>query len=128
LFFYDEALAFAAGHRPCALCRRPDYKHYQAAAGVASAQAIDEQLHVERLDGKLKRTHAMTWSELPSGAYVDVDGVPHVVLAESLRPWTPTHGYGTSRERPRRGIAVVLTPPLSIRAMRAGYSVQIADL
>ena len=25
LFFLDEATAFAAGHRPCALCRRADY-------------------------------------------------------------------------------------------------------
>src|SRR4030095_5996707 len=25
LFFLDEATAFAAGHRPCALCRREDY-------------------------------------------------------------------------------------------------------
>jgi hypothetical protein len=25
LFFLDEARAFAAGHRPCALCRREDY-------------------------------------------------------------------------------------------------------
>jgi len=26
LFFLDEATAFAAGHRPCALCRREDYR------------------------------------------------------------------------------------------------------
>jgi hypothetical protein len=25
LFFLDEATALAAGHRPCAECRRPDY-------------------------------------------------------------------------------------------------------
>ncbi|MGH3065415.1 MAG: hypothetical protein ACRDOF_03855, partial [Gaiellaceae bacterium] len=25
LFFLDDATAFAAGHRPCALCRREDY-------------------------------------------------------------------------------------------------------
>jgi hypothetical protein len=28
LFFLDEATAFAAGHRPCALCRREDYKRF----------------------------------------------------------------------------------------------------
>ena len=25
LFFWDEAVAFAAGHRPCALCRHADF-------------------------------------------------------------------------------------------------------
>ena len=28
LFFLDEATAFAAGHRPCALCRREDYNRF----------------------------------------------------------------------------------------------------
>src|SRR3954447_18055325 len=28
LFFLDEATAFAAGHRPCALCRRDDYTRF----------------------------------------------------------------------------------------------------
>ncbi len=30
LFFLDEATAFAAGHRPCALCRRADYRRFLA--------------------------------------------------------------------------------------------------
>ena len=30
LFFLDEATALAAGHRPCALCRRADYEHLRA--------------------------------------------------------------------------------------------------
>src|SRR5215208_5500627 len=30
LFFLDEATAFAAGHRPCALCRRADYDRFGA--------------------------------------------------------------------------------------------------
>src|SRR3954469_18277217 len=29
LFFLDEATAFAAGHRPCAECRREDYVRFQ---------------------------------------------------------------------------------------------------
>ena len=31
LFFLDEATAFAAGHRPCAECRRADYDRFVAA-------------------------------------------------------------------------------------------------
>ena len=29
LFFHDEAVALAAGHRPCALCRRAAYQRYR---------------------------------------------------------------------------------------------------
>ena len=28
LFFLDEAVALAAGHRPCAECRRADYRRF----------------------------------------------------------------------------------------------------
>jgi hypothetical protein len=121
LFFYDEALALAAGHRPCALCRRTAYKRYAAAAGVVGADAIDAQLHVERLNGKQKRTHAMAWREVPAGAYVELDKTPHLVLVDCLRPWSAAHGYGDLRARPKTGVAVVLTPPLSIRAIVHGY-------
>lgn len=31
LFFHDEAVAFAAGHRPCAECRRADFLRFQTA-------------------------------------------------------------------------------------------------
>src|SRR5437879_4291036 len=52
LFFLDEATAFAAEHRPCALCRREDYERFRALwpAGPAGADAIDARLHAERVD------------------------------------------------------------------------------
>jgi hypothetical protein len=31
LYFHDEAVAFAAGHRPCAECRRDSYNAYRTA-------------------------------------------------------------------------------------------------
>jgi len=36
LFFLDEATALAAGHRPCALCRREDYVRFGAAWRAAA--------------------------------------------------------------------------------------------
>jgi hypothetical protein len=126
LFFYDEALALAAGHRPCALCRRADYQRYRNALGAAGADAIDARLHAERLDGRRKRLHAMAWRDVPAGAFVDVGGLPHAVLSDRLRPWTPESGYGVERARPVRGDAIVITPPASIRAIRAGYAPQTA--
>ncbi len=125
LFFYDEALALAAGHRPCALCRRADYERYCDAAGIAGADAIDARLHAERLDRGHKRKHTMAWRELPCGAYIELDGTPHVVLSDRLRPWSPIHGYGPARARPKHGDAVVLTPPLSIHAIVGGYEPQV---
>jgi len=125
LFFYDEALAFAAGHRPCALCRRADYRRYQAASGIARAADIDARLHAQRLDGRSKRIHALAWRDLPDGTFADVDGVPHLVLSDRLRPWSATHGYGAACARPNDGTANVLTPPLSIRAFANGYAPQI---
>jgi len=55
LFFLDEATAFAAGHRPCAECRREDYERLTAIwrelhPGQIGADAIDAQLHDERVD------------------------------------------------------------------------------
>jgi hypothetical protein len=55
LFFHDEAVALAAGHRPCALCRRDAYNGYRAAwvsatgDPVPSASEIDRRLHGERI-------------------------------------------------------------------------------
>src|SRR5664279_1736537 len=54
LFFLDEATAFAAGHRPCALCRRADYDAFTAVwaelhPGEGGADAVDARLHGERV-------------------------------------------------------------------------------
>src|ERR1700722_2172857 len=55
LFFHDEAVSFAAGHRPCAECRRAAYNTYRDAwaAGLGieppSARQMNRQLHAERI-------------------------------------------------------------------------------
>ena len=127
LFFHDEAVAFAAGHRPCALCRRADYERYSHAVKMTGADPIDARLHAERLDGRKKRTHRIPWAEIPPGAFVDIDGFAHLVLADRLHPWSVEAGYGGARPRPTEGgDAAVLTPPLSLAAVRAGYPLQLS--
>ena len=44
LYFHDEAVSFAAGHRPCAECRRESYNSYRAAwaDGLSVATAVGE--------------------------------------------------------------------------------------
>ena len=54
LFFLDEATAFAAGHRPCALCRREDYDRFVAIVGARAAAAagpLHRALLPRRRDG-----------------------------------------------------------------------------
>jgi hypothetical protein len=132
LFFHDEAVSFAAGHRPCALCRRGAYDAYREAwsAGLGveapSAKAINRQLHGERIvrGTHRRQRHALPWRELPDGTFVRLDDAPAVVAGDRLAPWSPD-GYGDPLPRPSRGDATVLTPPSSVAALEAGYPVQI---
>ncbi|MET0863853.1 MAG: hypothetical protein ABWZ98_05925 [Nakamurella sp.] len=132
LFFHDEAVSFAAGHRPCALCRRAAYQDYRAASSPANgdiplkATDLDRQLHHERLiDGTdRRRLHPMDWASLPAGVFAVLDGQPCLVLTTAVVPWT-IDGYLGPLPRPGSGTAQVLTPPTSIRALAAGYPVQI---
>ncbi|MEY2476711.1 MAG: hypothetical protein QOG87_2026 [Actinomycetota bacterium] len=125
LFFHDEAVAMAAGHRPCALCRRPSFEAYRGPLGRPGAEALDERLHAERWDGTQRRLHRLPWTSLPVGAFVLDDAGPALVRDDALLPWT-TAGYGSARLRPTRGMAEVVTPPSSLRALEAGYQVQMA--
>src|SRR3954468_20509383 len=86
LFFLDEATAFAAGHRPCAECRRADYDRFvvlwrELHPDDAGADAIDTRLHGERLDAvtRAQRHHEASLDALPDGAFVLRDGAPWLV-------------------------------------------------
>jgi hypothetical protein len=118
LFFLDEATAFAAGHRPCAECRRPDYDRFVGLVGLR-ADAIDERLHGERLDGSERRLHPARASGLPDGAFVLEDGEPWLVLGGELLRWTPS-GYSERRPRPD-GETLLLTPPTLVDVLRSGW-------
>ena len=125
LFFLDEATAFAAGHRPCALCRRADYDRFteiwlERHPGQTGADAIDTQLHGERLDGgRERRVHAVPYAELPDGAFVLVEGTPRLVLGERLLGWTAA-GYAGRTPKPG-GEAVLVTPPSLVEVLRGGW-------
>ncbi len=134
LYFHDEAVSLAAGHRPCAECRREGYDAYRAAwaagLGVAlpSAKQINRQLHGERIvrGSHRRRFHRLPWAELPNGTFVLLDEAPAVVVDDRLSLWT-REGYRGHRARPARGTASVITPPSTVAALRAGYPVQVDD-
>jgi hypothetical protein len=132
LFFHDEAVALGAGHRPCGECRRPSYNGYRQAwaAGLGvelpSAREMNRRLHAERLvrGTHQRRWHELPWRDLPDGTFVMLDDRPAIAVEDHLTEWTPD-GYGPPRVRPRAGRAMVLTPPSSVAALRAGYETQI---
>ncbi len=132
LFFHDEAVSFAAGHRPCALCRRAAYDAYRGAwatvldTAVPSAAEIDRTLHAERLvrGTHRRRYHDAAWPDLPDGTFVLVDDAPALVLGERVVRWSVT-GYGRALRRPRRGTVTVVTPPSTVAAFRGGYRPQV---
>jgi hypothetical protein len=126
LFFLDEATASAAGHRPCALCRRADYVRLggiwqERHLGQSRADAIDAQLHDERLDrGGSQRRHEAAQDGLPDGTFVLRDGAPWLVLGTGLRRWTPA-GYAETVARTEHEPALVITPPSLVAVLRRGW-------
>jgi hypothetical protein len=119
LFFLDEATAFSAGHRPCALCRRDDYTRFGELwsglhRGEAGAEAIDA-----RLDDERREHHDEPYASLPTGAFVLHEGAPWLVVDSGLRRWTAP-GYA-ERAHPPGGIARVITAPSLVDVLRAGW-------
>ena len=117
LFFLDEATAFAAGHRPCALCRREDYRRFLELVGEPGADALDARLHEERLGPYREAALA----ELPDGSFVLRGGHPWLVAGAGLLQWSPG-GYTDRVRRPRDERATVVTPPSLVEVLRAGWA------
>jgi hypothetical protein len=132
LFFLDEATALAAGHRPCAECRRAEFNAFRQALAVGgredvplpTAVEIDRRLHTERVaPDRSKRIHTANLNELPDGVFVlrpGAERLPHLILGDALLRWTPG-GYAERVNRPHGITAEVLTPELTVRAIQGGY-------
>lgn len=123
LFFLDEATGLAAGHRPCAECRRERYRAFQNSwpTGCVPATSLDEQLHSERLnsDGS-KRCFEANLDDLPDGVMVTPCDRAYLLWKGRLLAWSPG-GYGDRLPRPKREQVTVLTPRTTVEAIQAGY-------
>jgi hypothetical protein len=129
LFFLDEAVALAAGHRPCAECRHSTYITYRTlwaetrGGALTYAKDMDAQLHLERTG---RARHRAPWISLPDGVFVATDRGPAVVVGDHLAVWDQRdNSYRDTLSRPANGTAAVLTPPTTVAILRAGYLVQI---
>jgi hypothetical protein len=132
LFFLDEAVALAAGHRPCGECRHRAYTTYRAlwaethGGPMPYANEMDMRLHRERTGGT---EHRAAWDGLPDGAFVVTDSGPGVVVGDGVAVWRrQDNTYWDRLPRPRTGTAAVITPPSSVEILRAGYPVQVAEI
>jgi hypothetical protein len=131
LFFLDEAVALAAGHRPCAECRRSAYNAFRTlwaetyGGALPYAKDIDRELHLERTG---RAEHHAPWAWLPDGVFAATDSGPAVVVGDHLAVWDQRDNiYRAKLPRPAHGTATVLTPPSTVEILRAGYPVQIDD-
>ena len=129
LFFLDEATAFAAGHRPCALCRREDYVRLQAIWRElhpeleAGADAIDARLHAERFDtehGTAAAPRGVRSTSSPTARSCSVRASRGWSMGAGLRRWTPA-GYVDRAPRPASGSAPLITPPSLVALLRSGW-------
>ena len=126
LFVLDEAIALAAGHRPCFFCRRRAAEAFRDAwakgrgESAPLAAEMDAALHAERLDHGRKRLHALSVGaeELPDGAVVAAAGDAYTIARGRAFRWT-AQGYEAAVKIPRAD--GLLTPPSTLRAISAGY-------
>jgi hypothetical protein len=127
LFFLDEAVAFAAGHRPCAECRRASFNAFREAWRRARgldhllfADKMDSELHTARIDRRKKVTYEAPLESLPYGCFVRIDGHPYLVWNDALLLWTP-EGYTARHAKPAVSTVTVLTPEPIVACFRHGY-------
>ena len=136
IFFLDDAVALAAGHRPCALCRRDAYRSYRDAVGVSEgspkpllAAELDRRLVAERHRrgrGVDRAADRLVWEanvdDLPTGTVVlDADRRARLLIDDRSLAFT-FDGWTDPIDRPTSCKVEVLTPPTSVAALANGFS------
>jgi len=129
LFFWDEAVALTAGHRPCGQCRYRDYHRFMDAWRMAELpgrgpQQVDRHLHSARVTRKREQVRFVEeTADLPDGVFVQVaeaDHCPMMIWKERLWHLSLTDGkYLEAGSLPKR--ATVLTPRPMVEVLANGY-------
>jgi hypothetical protein len=128
LFFLDEVTAFAAGHRPCAECRRADFVRFtdvwRRAFEISSSRIADEMdavIHAERC---VSGTGGVTISRdcaagLPDGSMISAGDTAYAVRGGAFFPWS-FDGYAAPS--PIKGDLKLLTPRSVTKIFENGYA------
>ncbi|MBJ6137941.1 hypothetical protein [Marinobacter litoralis] len=129
LFFLDEVTAFAAGHRPCAECRRKRYNEFRDAWQSASAWTearnvrsaeLDEMLHEERIEDSRKITWKGQLQDLPHGTMVLIDNAAYAISENGLLAWNAS-GYRKAVHDRLPETVEVLTPSTVVKTFSRGF-------
>ena len=127
LFFLDEPTSYAAGHRPCSMCRNSQYKLFKAAWAEAfpnspqTSGSIDSELHEARVqeDGR-QRVWQRKISELPDGTLVEHLGVTVLLWGRKQWRWSFTVYDLISAPIQKYQVVDILTPDPIVRLFAAG--------
>jgi hypothetical protein len=133
VFFCDEAVALAAGHRPCGWCRAADFERFRACWRAAHrlpfnaflpARQIDQHLHSARIDRRGRQiTFGARLGDLPDGVFLTLPEAPEqpmLLWKGALHPWSHAC-YEPPVEALSDNVVTVLTPAPIVAVIRAGY-------
>lgn len=130
LFFLDEATAFAAGHRPCAQCRRERYKkftgvwrrtHGEPETKRSLPDTIDQALHASRIKRNSKKvTFDAPVDSLPDGTFF-LAGDDIVLFWQGRQLLWSFEGY-QERSHYTAGEVTVLTPQPLVEVFNRGFT------
>ena len=122
LFFLDEAVGLAAGHRPCYACRKDRARAFRDAVGVEKVSHLNTAINAEMKPHLRVRSPAPRETcrpaELPDHAFFAVGSSAFLKLGNGARQFTWT-GYGPPEPLPDR--ASRLTPEVTLKALANGY-------
>lgn len=122
LFFLDDAVGLAAGHRPCHACRREAARAFRDALGLERVSALNTMINSEmKRYLRARSPEARPTCDprgLPDGAFFAVGDEAFLKWRGAAYPFA-FDGYGEPRRLPDQ--ALRLTPEASCQALAGGF-------
>lgn len=122
LFFLDEAVGLAAGHRPCHVCRKEEAKSFRLALDLDRVSAVNALINQEMKRYLTARgphpRPVCNPASLPDGAFFSVDGAAFLKWRGAAYPFH-FKGYGAPQNLPPS--ARRLTPQGTCQALANGF-------
>jgi len=112
----------AAGHRPCAYCRRSSYNAFSDAwGGRLKTPQMDAVLHAARVvhGARALQTQHADATKLPARTFIKTTKIS-ILTKDAALPYTAL-GYGGPKSRPISSVTALTAPPM-INVMLGGYA------